>query len=236
MGTTRDSRVDRRKAIMALLLLVPAPSIGTLAGMVLFPGTALGKGLFAASKLWLFVFPVVWLKLVDRGRLSLSPARNGGLLAGLAGGTALSLLVLLGCFAFGRGLLDCASFADKMAEVGLGSLPAYMGGAAYWILVNSVLEEYAWRWFVYGKCEALFHPAVAVAVSALFFSLHHFIALQAFCAAPVAVACSVGVLLGGATWSFMYLRYRSIWPGYLSHAVVDLCVFGIGAAMLFGGR
>jgi len=43
----------RRRAILALALLVPAPSIGTLAAMVLFPGTALGKGLFAASKLWL---------------------------------------------------------------------------------------------------------------------------------------------------------------------------------------
>ncbi|MFZ4397220.1 MAG: hypothetical protein ACOYOU_16515 [Kiritimatiellia bacterium] len=45
---------------------VPAPSIGVLASMVLFPGTMLGKGLFAISKLWLFAFPVVWLLLVDK--------------------------------------------------------------------------------------------------------------------------------------------------------------------------
>ena len=58
----------RRKAILALALLVPAPISGTLAALVLFPGTALGKGLFAASKLWLFAFPAVWLRLVDRER------------------------------------------------------------------------------------------------------------------------------------------------------------------------
>jgi len=226
----------RRKAILALALLVPAPSIGTLAAMVLFPGTALGKGLFAASKLWLVAFPAVWLKLIDRDRFGLSPARNGGFLMGLASGTGLGLLVLTGWLAFGQGLIDRAFFVGKMREIGLGSLPIYLGGAAYWILVNSVLEEYVWRWFVYGKCEALAGPRMAAMLAALFFTLHHVIALRAYCSLPVAIACSIGVFSGGAVWSLMYARYRSIWPGYLSHAIVDLCVFGIGVAMLFGGR
>lgn len=216
------------------MLLVPAPSIGTLAAMVLFPGSMPGKGLFAASKLWLFAFPVIWLKLVDRDRFSISPARKGGLIAGLLSGTGLSLLVLLAYFAFGQGLFDKAFFIGKMNEIGLGSLPVYLGGAAYWIIVNSVLEEYAWRWFVYTKCEALVGPLAAVILSALFFTLHHFIALYSYCSLPITLACSLGVFLGGSVWSFMYMKYRSIWPGYLSHAIVDLCVFALGAALLFG--
>lgn len=226
----------RSRAILALALLVPAPSIGTLAAMVLFPGTALGQGLFAASKLWLVAFPAVWLRLVDRERFGFSPTRNGGFVMGLACGIGLGLLVVLGWLAFGRGLIDRASFAGKMGEIGLGSLPMYLGGAAYWILVNSVLEEYVWRWFVFRKCEALAGPRAAALMSALFFTLHHLIALRAYCPLPVTVACSVGVFIGGAVWSLMYARYRSIWPGYVSHAIVDLCVFGIGATMLVGGR
>jgi membrane protease YdiL (CAAX protease family) len=32
----------------------------------------------------------------------------------------------------------------------------------------------------------------------------------------------------------MYIKYRSIWPGYVSHALVDLCIFGLGAYIVFG--
>ena len=39
---------------------------------------------------------------------------------------------------------------------------------------------------------------------------------------------------GGVAWSWLYVRYGSIWPGYLSHAIVDVAVFGTGAALLFG--
>jgi membrane protease YdiL (CAAX protease family) len=221
---------------LALGLLVPVPSLGTLAGRVLFPGSLLGKGLFALSKLWLFVFPVVWLKLFERDRFGLSPARNGGWLAGLISGIVLGLVILLGFFAFGQGLFDKQVFIGKMRAIGLDAWPVYLGGAAYWILVNAVLEEYVWRWFVYTKCEALVRPAPAVVLAALFFTLHHFIALRTYCSLPVAVACSLGVFPGGAVWSGLYRRYRSIWPGHLNHALVDLAVFGLGAAMLYGNR
>ena len=52
---------------------------------------------------------------------------------------------------------------------------------------------------------------------------------------PAAVAAgSAGVFAGGVAWSWLYVRYGSIWPGYLSHAIVDVAVFGAGAALLFG--
>ena len=43
-----------------------------------------------------------------------------------------------------------------------------------------------------------------------------------------------GVFAGGVAWSCLYVRYGSVWPGYLSHAIVDVAVFGTGAALLFG--
>lgn len=228
--------MNRSKSFWALVLLVPAPSIGALAAMVLFPGTLLGKILFAASKLWLFVFPVIWLKFIDKERLGISPARNGGWVMGLVSGLGLSLLIILGFLVFGPSLFDPSVFITKIGEIGLGSLPVYLGGATYWILINSVLEEYVWRWFVYRQCETLVKPMGAVLLTSMFFSLHHFIALQVYLSLPVAVLCSVGVFLGGAIWSGIYLRYRSIWPGYLSHALVDLALFGLGAVLLFGSH
>jgi membrane protease YdiL (CAAX protease family) len=108
-----------------------------------------------------------------------------------------------------------------------------MIAAAYWILVNSVLEEYVWRWFCVKQCEILMRPSLAVLCSALFFTLHHVVAMRVYLRTTTVLACAFGVCLGGAIWSAMYIRYRSVWPGYISHAIVDLCIFAIAASMLF---
>ena len=225
--------MGRRKAILALSLLVPAPSLGAWLGMVVFPDSFAGALLFGLSKAWLFGLPVAWLLMVDHARISFSPPRNGGLWTGLGSGLAISGLILAGYWALGGALIDQRLLAEKVGEIGLGTPGRYAGAAAYWIGVNSVLEEYAWRWFCVKQCEELFPKRLAIVGSAAFFTLHHIVALQVFLG-PLAVAiCSLGVFIGGAVWSMLYIRYRSVWPGYLSHALVDLCVFGIGASMVF---
>ena len=54
----------RRRAILALALLVPAPAIGSLAAFVFAPGTGFGQSLYLAAKVWIALLPVVWLLAV----------------------------------------------------------------------------------------------------------------------------------------------------------------------------
>lgn len=225
--------MTRRKAILALVLLVPAPSIGALFGMIIFPDSLPGVLLFGMSKVWMLGLPIIWCWFVDKDRISFSPLRRGGLTAGLLSGAGISCVVLAVYLTMGDSLIDKDLLVVKLTAIGLGSWGKYIGAAAYWILVNSVLEEYVWRWFCVKQCERLLPPAMAVICSALFFTLHHIVAMQVYFGATTVLVCTLGVFLGGAIWSAMYLRYRSIWPGYLSHAIVDLCIFVIGASMLF---
>jgi membrane protease YdiL (CAAX protease family) len=111
--------------------------------------------------------------------------------------------------------------------------PAYLAGALYWITANSLMEEYVWRWFVFRKCEVLLGGPAAVVVSALAFTAHHVVALAAQFNWGVTLLASLGVFIGGAAWSWLYLRYRSIWPGYVSHAIVDVPIFVIGYWLIF---
>ena len=224
----------KTKAILSLVLLVPLPSIGVLAAMVFFPDTALGKGIFALSKVGLLAFPVLWYLVADKGRLSLSPPRKGGFGVGVFSGVLLSGVILAAYFLLGDFFLDKGMFLEKMRAIGLASLVAYTAGAVYWIGVNSVLEEYVWRWFVVRQSEKLFTPILAVVVSAACFTLHHILAMKVFMSWPATLACSLGIFVGGAVWSWIFVKYQSIWPGYVSHAIVDICVFGIGAALIFG--
>ena len=225
--------LNRRRAILALLLLVPAPSIGTFCGMVLFPDSLPGVLLFGFFKVWLLVLPVAWCLLVARSRLSLSPPNKGGFMVGLLSGLGISGVILAVYLVAGDALIDKEFLTAKLTAVGLASPRAYIIGAAYWILVNSVLEEYVWRWFCVKQCEHLLSRTAAVGCSAFLFTIHHIVAMRVYFDWSAVAICALGIFIGGAIWSAMYVRYRSIWPGYLSHAIVDLCVFAIGASIMF---
>jgi membrane protease YdiL (CAAX protease family) len=223
-------RPDRRAAL-ALLLLVPAPSLGVLAGLVLLPGTPLGLALFSLSKIWLFGLPAIWTRWVAREPFSLSPAREGGFGTGIVTGLLLSAAVLGTWLLFGDRLVDPAAMGERIRSTGLDTPGRFLAGALYFVAVNAVLEEYAWRWFCLEQCRALFPASAAVALSALFFTLHHFLAVRALASTGTALVASAGVFAGAVVWGAMVVRYRSVWPGYASHALVDVCVFGIGASV-----
>jgi membrane protease YdiL (CAAX protease family) len=223
----------KSKSMLALLLLVPAPSIGILAGMIIAPEHVWGKAIFFATKLWILLIPALWLVVVERGKFSFSKPSRGGFAVAAGLGILISTIILIMYLTAGRALIDPAAVRKMAESTGLVNPYIYFAGAAYWILVNSVLEEYVWRWFVVKQCRAFMPAGAAIAVSAMCFTLHHLIAMQVFFSWLVVAVASVGVFLGGAIWSWCYLRYQSIWPGYLSHAIVDLAVFAIGYHLIF---
>jgi len=228
----------QRRVWVALLLLVPAPSIGTAASLFWWPEAAVGKACFVAAKLWIVLLPLIWLKVVERGRLSWSPPRSGGFGAATVLGLAIAVCISIPFVtAWHWGAIDAAMVADRATKTGLNQLGLYVGGALYWITLNSLMEEYVWRWFVFGKFEVLLGGRIAVVATGLAFTAHHVIALAAQFNWIITILGSLGVFVGGVSWSWLYLRYRSVWPCYVSHAIVDIPVFIIGYWLIFqGGR
>ena len=228
-----DPPSSRSQAITALLLTVPAPSIGVLAGMYIWPGTPLVQIVFFVCKTWMCLLPAVWHLFVERKRLSWSPARHDGFGMAIASGLAIFGLIHLSYFAFAQNLIDVSKVQAMAADTGIGTTAAYFGVCAYWILVNSVLEEYVYRWFIFRKFEALVSKRAAVLLSAVAFTIHHILALQVQFDVGITVIASAGVFAGGVIWSWMYEKYRSIWPCWVSHAIVDVAIFVIGYWLIF---
>ncbi len=157
-------------------------------------------------------------------------------MAGIFLGILISSLLLAMYWMMGDALIDKRFVTDKLIAIGLGSPGRYVGSALYWVLINSVLEEYVWRWFCVTRCEQILSNRLGVVCSAFFFTLHHIVAMAVYFEFAAVFVCAIGVFLGGVIWSMMYIKYRSIWPGYVSHAIVDLCIFGIGASFVLGIR
>ncbi len=222
----------RQRAIVALLLLVPVPSFGTWMAMVQAEGPV-GQTIFFAAKLWVLVLPVAWLVLIDKRRPAIPLPRRDGKVAAIVSGSLIFLAIANGYWYLGRSWIDAQFMRDKAHEIGLSTSVLYLLGAVYWCTINSILEEYVWRWFVVTRCEMLMRRVPAVIASGLLFTLHHIIALNVYFDGRVTVLGSLGVFIGGATWSWLYLRYRNIWAAYVSHVFADVIIFIIGWQIIF---
>jgi membrane protease YdiL (CAAX protease family) len=228
-----DSATQRHRALIALLLLAPIPSLGVIMAMVVAPGPV-GKAIFTAAKIWLLVFPAAWYLLVEKGRPSWSPPHRGGLAVGAASGAAVAGIIVIGAWLVGVQHMDLAPLRTEAQEMGLDTALPYLAGAAGWTFFNSLMEEYVYRWFIFRQCEALMKGPAAVIASAAIFTAHHVIALIQYLDPLLAFLACAGVFAGGVIWSWLYMRYRSIWPGWLSHVFADIAVFGVGWWLLFG--
>ena len=223
----------RRRAWLALLLLVPMPSIGVAFSMVAAPGPV-GLFLWGCAKVWILALPYVWQRWAAREEGLWPRPPRGGFGLGVGTGAAMGAAVLVAVPLLLAPLVDVSVLRETLGAQGLLRPGAYLAMAAYIVLVNSLLEEYVWRWFVYRRCEELASVPVAVAASAAAFTLHHAVLLfSQFAAGPAALA-TAAVAFAGAVWSWVYARTRSIWPGWLSHVIVDVAVLVAGWNLLQG--
>lgn len=224
------TNASKRNAALALLLLLPMPSLGSFAFLMFPPtlGTPVGKAIYIIGKVWILALPLLWWWKLERKPLSWSPLRKGGVLPAAGLGLLLGAGICVIWQVWGHLLIDIPFTQERMRASGTAEPLAYLVLACYLTFVNSLLEEYVWRWFVFLKFEDLLGTRVAVVLAALGFTLHHIIVLKANFSWLVTVLGSLGVFSGGLIWSWCYGRYRSVWPGYVSHLIVDAAIFWVG--------
>ena len=227
---------EQRHAWIALLLLVPAPTLGALCAFVVAPGP-IGQTIYTLCKLWILALPLVWHFAVERKRASLSPLAPGtrarAMTEGLLLGVFFGAVVLAANAVVGERWLDPQVLRDALTRAGIATPARYLGVAVYIALLNSLLEEYVWRWFAFRQLETVTGPRRAVPLAALCFTLHHVLVFAVQLGPELAVAGSIAVFVAGCLWSWLYARWRSIWPAWLSHALVDVAGLWIGWRLLF---
>ena len=105
--------------------------------------------------------------------------------------------------------------------------------AAWLCVINSLLEEVVFRWYVDTRLKSIgISTAVLLPISASIFTAHHIIVLSAYFSWPLVVLGSVGVFCGGLIWSLLRLTFTTVLPGWISHALVDVSVVLIGWSIL----
>ena len=123
----------------------------------------------------------------------------------------------------------------KARGFGMGNQLSFIAGAVLLASLHAFLEEYYWRWFVFGGLRRYMPVAAAVAISSLAFAAHHVILLASFFGGLTipAILFSLCVAIGGAAWAVIYHRSGSLLGPWLSHAMIDAGIFVVGYDILW---
>ena len=223
-----------QRALLALVLILPAPLIGVTSSFYL-PSLQsangdieLGKAIWLLAKIWLIVLPVVWLLYVDGGKLSWSPTSKKGVIAGFVAAIAVGA-VILGTYLIAKdSVIDPVQVKELMIELGISSPAKFLIFASSMSLLNSLMEEYVWRWFVFSKFKVLFGAKPAIVLSAIFFTIHHVVIVWSLGSLWIVFLGSIGLFAGGVIWAWLYNKYNSIWPGWICHVAADTAIMWVG--------
>jgi uncharacterized protein len=240
---------DRRPGWGPLLFACLFPTFATWLYFIQLAGTGWAMVAYIATKAIQFSFPAIWIWLIGRektaGEAPAVPGKADGrgvMLAIASGLMVLGLVVWLwrpivaASPAFERAP---AAVAGKVGSFGIDSGLKFLLLAAFYSVIHSFLEEYYWRWFVFGRLRRRLPfatPAVAAVVSSLAFTSHHVLVVGYFLGSfgLLTLLVSLVVTAAGLLWAWLYERTGHLAGPWISHALADAALMWVGYLMWQG--
>ena len=229
-------------SIAALVFAMVFPAVATWGYFIRAAGCSerIQQITLVVGKFVQFAFPVVWVLLIRRERVAWKRPMSDGVGAGAAFGAAVFAAMLL-VYHLGlrsSGFLEPArgAVAEKILKFGIRGPGAFVAIGTFYAGFHSFLEEYYWRWFVFGRLRRLIPWTRAALVSSLAFMAHHVPVLAWYFGwtSWATWLFSLSVALGGMVWCWIYQRSGSLAGPWLSHLLIDAAIFTIGYDMVHG--
>jgi len=233
-------KTSRRVDTWAVLAALVFPSLVTWLYFVVLARhpAAVQQTAYSIGKGLQFIFPVVWVLAVQRRPLGFHLPGSKGLAESAAFGVfvMVAMWLLFFYWLLPAGYMDQPRDEIRQKVIGFGAdtVWKYVALGVFYSLCHSFLEEYYWRWFVFGQLRRLFPLGPAIAVSSLGFMAHHVLVLATFFGwgSPATYIFSLAVAVGGAVWAWLYQRSGSLYGPWLSHLFVDAGIFTLGYFMV----
>jgi hypothetical protein len=226
----------KRRALIAILLVAPIQTATLLISHFSNAGWV-GQTTFITSKIWLLTIPLWWHLKVDGKKRSWSIPHHGGWKVASLLGIGMAGVILGAWFLIGTWAVDAEAIRVQWGVFGLTDWRILLAACFYWIFLNSVLEEIVFRWFITTRVETLVGSEIkwrTMAITAAIFTLHHTVALLFSVALWLVILGTIAIFIAGLIFSWVFLKYRSIWVVWLCHAIADVGLFIVIGIIMLG--
>lgn len=236
---SQDLALNRRIrwAVAPALVL---PFLSSLVYFVLWAGKPASMVLYTATKIFTVAWPLVAYVWIERRRFHFQPhdskSHRRSLSIGVATGITIAAAILLTVYAspasdYVRN--HAANILAKINDFGLTTPARFIAFAGFISLLHSAIEEYYWRWYVFGRLTSIAPPLAAHLIAALGFAGHHYVVLWCYFSPAGAIFFGTMVAIGGLIWSTIYHRTGSLVGCWVSHFFVDVAIMIVGYRMAF---
>lgn len=127
-------------------------------------------------------------------------------------------LVYFGAFLLFRHFLDFEEIKMQLGGIiNLGNL-VFIG--LYIVIMNSLLEEFFWRGFIFDKLRS--NRIFAYIVTGVAFSFHHVIFYYNWFNVPLFIVVTLGLILYAMFMNYIFEKFRDLFSCWIIHAFADV--------------
>ncbi len=227
---------ERRRLWVVTLVAMGVPTAAALAYFVLFKESKVAQPIYGATKFFEILWPFAAAILILRRALAWRerPLRHhlAAVPLGLGVGFSIACVMAVWMVSPYASLVEQAAPSVKSKVDSLGFADQFIPFALFVTVAHSFMEEFYWRWFVYGNLRHLVPGQRAHFLAAFAFAAHHLVVTSQFFPFPLALFFASCVAVGGYLWSQLYERQNSLAGAWASHLIVDAGLMVIGWHLL----
>ena len=192
-----------------------------------------GYAVKSVIKMAMFMLIPLIASRVDRGVLYLPLLRpkNKGLLPAIALGVGIYVLILGGYFLVSP-FFDFSKIAGALTTNAGVTKENFLYVSLYISFVNSFLEEFFFRGFVFTNLKQLSGRKLAYIFSATAFSLYHVAMMIGWFSPTLFLLVMVGLAAGGMIFNWLNEKLDTIYCSWLTHMFANFAINTIGFMLL----
>ena len=221
-------------------VLLPAmliPFFSSLFYFVLFSEHFFAQIIYFATKIFTLVWPILAFKYILQQKIPKFNLKEKKHRLAIPLGLIIGLLLIGLMFGLMQSplgeIVNASAGSIQTKAKDLGFLNNYWIFAIFLSVIHSLLEEYYWRWFVYGQLKSVVSLNMAHLFAGISFASHHIVVASQFFPLTWAFILGGSVGIGGIIWSKMYENQGTLIGAWVCHILVDLGIMGIGYQLIF---
>lgn len=162
------------------------------------------------------------IELVDRKTLGL----------GIALG-AFAVAILFGTFMFLRRYIDMPAIALDLSSKSKVTACNYLFVGGYLTIVNSFLEEFFFRGYIFINIYKCGFKKLAYIFSSALFALYHIGIFKSWFNMELIILCLLGLFITGAVLSYVDTKSHNFLNSWVTHIMANITIVFIGYKFLF---